>query len=311
MPSLSIVTTAGSIDRLEYESQAIAAAAPENGFDTVYLVNPMFMTYGLVRGERRARMVYCGQQFHTDALVIRATGGLEPAIALLARAVRNNGGVLVDPVSRHTTGKASKLVTTFTRWQDGSGITTYFSFSRDGMIDIIRMLDENRQWPVIVKPWDGSHGNGVYQIDSAHQLMSYGSSVFSNTGLRGSTNIAMVQPKIDIVNEWRVVVIDGAYIGMAKKTAAEGQIAANVARGGVLTADHRDDVVQFVLDSVSDEGLLGVDVVEDENGLLYVMEANRAPGAWEAFLGATGVNVAHELVRSMANRLFDERELAL
>lgn len=297
MPTLSLATRATTIDQLQYEERAIVDAAQDLGFETVYLVNPSLMAYGLVHGMDTVVMSYCGRLFHTHALVVRATSGAEAATAMLVRAVRANGGTLLDPVSRHTTGKASKLTTTFSRWQNGSGITTFFAFSQTGLSDVLRMVDSYASWPIIAKPHDGSHGVGVAEFTTPAQVVqSIGRSV-------GSDGVIMLQPKIDIVNEWRVVLMDGVTIGMARKTAAEGEIAANVARGGTLSKDHREDVIGFVESKVSDAGLFGVDVIEDRDGQLYIMEANRAPGAWEAFKAATGIDVARESIWVMKQRM--------
>ena len=71
--------------------------------------------------------------------------------------------------------------------------------------------------------------------------------------------------------------VGGKAIGMFNKTPAEGEIAANHARGGTWIQEWDQYLVNWVLNAVSKEGLLGVDAAIDSRGVYYIIEENRRP----------------------------------
>jgi glutathione synthase/RimK-type ligase-like ATP-grasp enzyme len=61
-------------------------------------------------------------------------------------------------------------------------------------------------------------------------------------------------------------------------------------------------VIEFTLQHVNHEGILGVDVAMNSEGKLRIIEANRAP-SWQIFEQATGINVAEIIINQAVKRL--------
>jgi len=144
---------------------------------------------------------------------------------------------------------------------------------------------------MIVKPVYGSHRQGIVKCrrladvqDRAYEF------------LRGCNDDEpfFVQQLVTIEREYRVMVLDGELLGMVQKRAGE--------RHRDFVAARDDDVSDFVLNIVSQTGLLGVDVGVTEDGTIHIIEANRAP-EWERFQVASGVDVATNLMEHLFQRV--------
>lgn len=303
MKSLGICTTGRHPDELNYEQRRLYDEGCAR-YDAVRLIDPRDVTYAFVRGEQKPEIVHRGEDITAlTTLIVRSTAGREAATAVLVRALRLCGCDIFDPVERFAVGRASKLLTTITRFQAGAGTSTYVSFSRDGATALLRRLADGGRLPLILKPASGRKGRGIHLIEELAGGLRLLDDHFGYQ--EHADEPFFLQDYVEIRNEYRILVVDGAALGVVEKVRAPGSLAANAARGARFVAVEVPAVVAAALAWVSGEGILGVDVAVDADGEVHVIEANRAP-EWEEFERATGLNVARLLIDRALRRLPSE-----
>lgn len=300
MRSLGICTSRRHPDELNYETRRLYEEALTR-YEAVHLIDPRAVTYAFVRGETRPGIVHRGEDISTlTTLIVRSTGGREAATAVLVRALKLCGCDVFDPVERFALGKASKLLTTLTRFQSGAGTSTYVCFSRGGAATLLRRLGAEGRLPLLLKPAAGKKGRGIHvveDVDGGMRLLEEHFEFQEHTD-----EPFFLQDLVEFRKEYRILVVDGAALGVAEKIRQPGALAANAAQGAWFVAADAPEVVRAALPHVSGEGILGVDVAVDAAGEVHVIEANRAP-EWEAFERATGLNVARLLIDRAIRRL--------
>jgi glutathione synthase/RimK-type ligase-like ATP-grasp enzyme len=295
-----ICTIHSQVGQLSYE---LAQVYREAGlvYDRVMLINPRKVSYMFVMGEQRPQMIYGGEDIAgLTSLLVRSTKNSEAAIAILVRVLKICGCDILDPVERFSVGKASKLLTTISRFQRGKGTSTYVSFTRTGSVDLLKIIDRQDRFPIIAKPISGKKGEGIELIENYQAGLESIDRYFGPNEYL--TDPFFFQDFIPFVKEYRVLVIDGQAIGIAEKIKAANSVVANAAQGGTFVAAEAQDIVDEVLLNVSDEGMIGVDVAVDIDGRVHIIETNRAP-QWQAFEKATGLNVARILVDRALKRI--------
>jgi glutathione synthase/RimK-type ligase-like ATP-grasp enzyme len=300
MRSLGICTARRHPDKLNYEKRRLYEEGRAQ-YDIVRLIDPREVTFSFERGAQKPGLVHLREDISTlTTLIVRSTGGREAATTLLVRSLVMCGCDVFDPVERFAIGKASKLLTTLTRFQSGAGTSTYASFSREGAAALLHRLVEEGKLPLVVKPSSGKKGRGVHVIgDFAEGMQRLGEHF---AWQEYSDDPFFLQDLLQLEREYRVLVVDGEPLGIVEKVRPTGGIAANAAQGARFVAVEAPDVVRAALPHVSSEGILGVDVAVDTEGDIHVIEANRAPD-WEAFEQATGLNVARLLIDRAIQRL--------
>ncbi|HEX2206800.1 MAG TPA: ATP-grasp domain-containing protein [Longimicrobium sp.] len=293
MTSLGICTSRRHPDELTWETRRLYEEACAR-YDAVRLIDPRAVTFAFVRGEATPRLEHRGEDVAgLTTLIVRSTTGREAATAVLVRALRLCGCDVFDPVERFAVGKASKLLTTLTRFQSGAGTSTYVSFSRDGAAALLRRLGAEGRLPLLLKPASGRKGRGIQAIDDVDGGLRL---LQDHFGYREYADEPFfLQDLVAFRKEYRVLVLDGVALAVVEKVRQPGSMAANAARGAEFVAVDAPDVVRAALPHVSGEGVLGVDVGVDTQGDVHVIEANRAP-EWAAFEAATGLNVARLVI---------------
>ena len=134
---------------------------------------------------------------------------------------------------------------------------------------------EEPEYPLIVRSRNHAQGRGLFIVNNPVELAPAcdraGPGYYINEFI----------PK---KNEYRVFVIQGRVAWVAKKTPGNPEdVAWNVAKGGRFDNVRWDDwpmpVVRAAIRAWKCSGLhfAGVDVMEDNNGVAYVLEANSAP----------------------------------
>jgi ribosomal protein S6--L-glutamate ligase len=96
----------------------------------------------------------------------------------------------------------------------------------------------------------------------------------------------------------RDFVLGERILGAIRRHATGGDWRTNVAVGGRAEAFTPDDpMIRLALRSASAVGahMAGVDLLSDADGRTVVLEVNAVPG-WRALAGATGVDVAREIL---------------
>lgn len=130
-------------------------------------------------------------------------------------------------------------------------------------------------YPCIVRPKHHHQGRNLYVCNNLEEL-------FNNSYLCGKG--FYISEYIDKVEEYRVFVVQGRAVCVAKKTPANPEaVAWNVAQGGRFDNVKWDDwnlrVVRVAIEAFNLTGLDfgGVDVMVDKAGRAYVLEINSAP----------------------------------
>lgn len=299
MKTLGICTTYRSVDALDYEKRALYEQARLH-FEQVILIDPRSVCYGFVRNADRPRVVCNGEDMNSlNALIVRSTHDREASTAVLVRALALCGCVISDPVDRFSVGRASKLLTTITRFRRGVGTSSYIAFSRGGSMSLLDMIDRDAAYPLIGKPFAGRKGRGIVRIESRSEAVQYVADEVGDESVE--EHPILLQTFIEFSQEYRVLVMDGVALGAVEKRRANGQVAANAAQGGQFIAVEVPKIVAHTLANVDDEGLIGVDVAVDYAGQIHIIETNRAP-LWEEFQRATGVDVARFVIDALARR---------
>lgn len=302
---LGICTSGRHPGELNYEKRRLYDEACAR-YDAVRLVDPRDVTYAFERGQPMPGITHRGEDIRAlTTLIVRSTGGREAATAVLVRALKLCGCDVFDPVERFAIGKASKLLTTITRFQSGAGTSTYISFSRAGAADLLHRLATSHGFPLLLKPASGKKGRGVHVIEDIAAGMDR---LEEHFGFQEHTEEPFfLQELVAFQKEYRILVMDGEALGVVEKVRPPGSIVSNAAQGAVFVAVDAPDVVKAALPHVSGEGILGVDVAVDAAGQVHVIEANRAP-EWRAFEQATGLNVARLVIGRALQRLPPEGE---
>lgn len=288
-----LCTKKGTYDDLNGEKKALYDAAQQY-FERVLLIDPQDVLYLFERGAARPRVLYKGQDIaDLNVLMVRSTGGREASSAMLAHTLAFCGCNTVDPLERFSVGFASKLLTTIDRFERGVGSNSYIAFGGRNAVVLLQHLNISPEQPILYKPAAGRKGEGVLTFTDLDTALDFVRQ--TDPEMVASEMPFLFQTFEHFVAEYRVMVMNGEVLGMVEKIRAEGAVAANAAQGGIFVAANVPEVMDFVREHVSHEGLLGVDVAIDDEGALHLIETNRAP-MWGAFEAATGVRVAEEVM---------------
>jgi RimK family alpha-L-glutamate ligase len=147
-------------------------------------------------------------------------------------------------------------------------------------------------FPFILKPNKGSKGEGVLLIENIDML---------NEVERPLPEMVF-QNFIKNSGDYRVFILGGRALGAIKRTASDGNFLNNVSKGG--SAEAVTDVrlmsalrkIGTTVASTFELTLCGVDIIYDDiTKKFFFLEVNTVP-QWKGFQGATGINVAEELI---------------
>ncbi len=150
---------------------------------------------------------------------------------------------------------------------------------------------------VVVKPLFGSEGRGLVRIGDKelawrtfHALERLGAVLYLQRFVRN--------PGHDV----RVLVLQGAVIGVMRRHATPGEWRTNVSLGGRAEACRLEpEAERLALAAARSIGaeVAGVDLIPDlDRGQLVVVEVNAVPG-WRCALRVTGVDVAAAILTAL------------
>lgn len=173
--------------------------------------------------------------------------------------------------------------------------TAFTNFSKGGEKQLIEQVSGA---PVIIKLLEGTQGLGVVLAETKKAAQSV---VEAFHGLKARI---IVQEYIKEAKgaDIRAFVVNGKVVGAMKRQGAEGEFRSNLHRGGVATVIKLSRAEkQAALNAAKALGLdvAGVDMLQSERGPL-ILEVNSSPGL-EGIEGATGVNVAAEIIKFVVN----------
>lgn len=157
----------------------------------------------------------------------------------------------------------------------------------DSVESISEALEGVVEYPAIVKPNRGSRGNLVALCDSTPSLISALKQVFD----RHSSHydyVGIVQERLDIEQEYRVIMIGGIVHTVIRKDISEAQFVGNLsplhwegARAIIETDTELKQEIQTLLDPMYARfpiHFTGLDIVKTTQGDWKVIELNANPG---------------------------------
>jgi glutathione synthase/RimK-type ligase-like ATP-grasp enzyme len=270
-------------------------------YHEVVLINPAKL-YFIMGHNNRSPVVMTENVDITNisTLIIRKTSGYEEPISLLAKALYHKGCDLIDPVERFNGAPAGKLNDSLKGTINNTAPATFIAFNRADAFRLVVRLNKSNNFPLIGKPNRGSKGENVSLLRNLTEANLYIDRFFADPKYQQSA--LLLQSYINIINEYRVIMIDGICIGMVEKIQENGHVIRNAALGSRFVAASDSEVHEFCLRYVSKKGILGADVARDNTGRLYLLESNRSP-QWQAFEKATGINVAMHIIERAWHRL--------
>ena len=167
------------------------------------------------------------------------------------------------------------------------------SFAAGSSRCIDRSVRQTGEYPFIMKPFEGTHGNAILLLDTPTSLKS---AVGAMCDLHQDY---VVQSFIEesAGNDVRVIVVGGKVVAAMKRTAQKGEFRSNIHRGGQghpveLQKEYIDTAIRAA--EAMELDVAGVDLLETLVGPI-VLEVNPSPG-FEEIEAVTGIKVAEAMI---------------
>lgn len=202
-------------------------------------------------------------------------------------------GVLVYNDAKAIERTVDKAMTSFLLLHSGIQTPqTWACESRHIAHKIIKNQKVNAKNQLIIKPLFGSQGQGVRLVDESLPLPmdEYVDGVF------------YLQKMVKSTHDYRVFVMNNQAIA-AMRRSGESWLH-NVALGAECEAIDEVEINRLAEQAakILDIAYCGVDIIRDENGVLYVLEVNSIP-AWRGLQSVVKINIAQALVDDCLKRL--------
>lgn len=163
-------------------------------------------------------------------------------------------------------------------------------------------IEQQLQYPMILKPDMGAQGLGVTLIENRKQLQSIGGLLeYLKTD---ETIILQEYLSFNPGSDFRVWVLGDRVLGAMRRTSSGDTFTSNFSAGGsVGVVETNDAMIEIALGASRALGLTiaGVDLLESEDGYV-VCEVNANPG-FKGFETATGVNVPRDVLTFLMDAL--------
>ena len=167
------------------------------------------------------------------------------------------------------------------------------SFAAGSARHVDRSVHQTGEYPFIMKPFEGTHGNAILLIDTPASLQS---AIGAMCDLHQDY---VIQPFIgeSAGNDVRVIVIGGKIVAAMRRTAQAGEFRSNIHRGGQghpieLQSEYIDIALRAA--EAMELNIAGVDLLETLTGPM-VLEVNPSPG-FEEIEAVTGIKVAEAMI---------------
>ncbi len=265
--------------------ESIIEALKKKGIET-QLLNPANYSISLNSGKNK---IYAfdsdSNQYKlasdSDVLLVKRTRKFERETYELAKAMEYLGVTCVDNANSLAV-PTGKIIPHLYRDNNVNCPKSLFLPKIDGShYDFVKQngFDE----PFIIKPQFGTLSEGFQIINNLEGFLQY-SETYPNTPI-------IIQEKIDISKEYRVIVVGDKSLGACLKvTNSDGKETYEFQKNA-------SDVENYSLKatkSLSGE-ILGVDIAISTNGQFYVFECNRNPN-FTPFAEASGIPVADKII---------------
>ena len=285
-----------------YSNQRILEAGEERGNQMVFLnIKHCYMKVD----DNEPEVHYRGGTIlnDLDAVITRIRPSMTFYGCALARQFESMGIYTVNS-SEAITQSRDKLFSLQLMLKSGIGIpTTGFANSPMDTGDLIEMVGGAT---LIVKLLEGTQGRGVVLAETKKAAESV---INAFKALRANLLVQEFVKEAD-GKDLHCFVIDGKVVASIERTAAPGELRANIHQGGTasvvkITAEERKLAVKAA--KVLGLKVAGVDIIRSSKGPL-LLEVNSYPGL-EGIETATGNNIAGLIVSSIESKFKWKREL--
>ncbi|MHA1908693.1 MAG: ATP-grasp domain-containing protein [Candidatus Thorarchaeota archaeon] len=156
-------------------------------------------------------------------------------------------------------------------------------------------------FPCILKPITGFGGEGVrlidkqFDLDNVYDYLKFHSQIFGKGAYLLQEYVR--NPGFDI----RALVLDNELIATMQRVGTEG-VVTNLHAGGIPRANDIDVEEIALRSAASVKGrLVGVDLIPDEEGKIWVLEVNATPG-WTGIQKVTDFDISERIADSLSSR---------
>ncbi len=178
--------------------------------------------------------------------------------------------------------------------------------------EIVADIVSSFTFPVVLKMNAGSQGRHVYKADTARKLTSSIKAIF-NQRQRNYDFSVLVQPYIEIVHEYRVLVLDGEIVLLYEKVVTEKNDNLsplhNESGKAVIIEDATvyEKIRSIIADSPRLQAMrwLGLDIAQDATGDWWIIELNSHPG-FSYFIRDNGIESLVPVYTAMLQKLQNE-----
>lgn len=151
-----------------------------------------------------------------------------------------------------------------------------------------------QSYPIIAKLTRGSQGENVYLCHSLQEL----------DALLTKNEHLLIQPFVKNQGDIRVFIVGNEVVAAMKRVATTDEYRNNVSLGAqtkpyTLSSSETDLALQA--SKALEFAIAGVDLLQDENGVMHIIEVNRAP-QFLGIMNATGINIPEKMIHFIASQ---------
>jgi len=259
-------------------TKSIVKAGERRGH-TMVIKNPAFLYLLISDSVSGYDRVYDGYERDTkperlpakeyDAIISRIGSNLSYGTAVLEH-LNNNLGIFATQTSIGIKTAADKLISGQKLSQ--AKLRVPRTLLGDRAVHVAWMIEQVGNLPAIAKGLTGSQGKSVYPLKDPQQTNVFLENFFSR-----KENL-LLQKFIDGgCKDIRAIVIDGEVVTAMERSAAKGELRANISRGGSgrkieLSPEDQDICVRAA--RACGLEVAGVDIMKSVDGLTWVIEIN-------------------------------------
>lgn len=275
-----------------YSTRRLATEAERSGW-LVDILDPLALT--IVVDENGGRVFHKGWPVECEAVLPRIGYSITRRGVAIVRQFEQ-AGVIVLNSSQGILRSRDKLVAC--QMMSKARVPVPITAQVGAWEDTDRAVRRVGGAPCVVKSTEGTHGSGVFLVNSAQQARQL---VFQMLE-RGMRPLVQEYVKESHGSDIRALVVGGEVVASMRRKAHGSEFRSNFHLGGsVSSVDLTDEQREIAIRSSETLGLelAGVDMLESERGPL-VLEVNSSPGL-EGIEGATKINVAKRVAIRLKN----------
>ena len=275
-----------------YSTRRLATEAEKSGW-LVDILDPLSLT--IVVDENGGRVFHKGWPVECEAVLPRIGYSITRRGVAIVRQFEQ-AGVIVLNSSQGILRSRDKLVAC--QMMSKARVPVPITAQVGAWEDTDRAVRRVGGAPCVVKSTEGTHGSGVFLVNSAQQARQL---VFQMLE-RGMRPLVQEYVKESHGSDIRALVVGGEVVASMRRKAHGSEFRSNFHLGGsVSSVDLTNEQREIAIRSSETLGLelAGVDMLESERGPL-VLEVNSSPGL-EGIEGATKINVAKRVAIRLKN----------